>query len=58
MISYDPIQELITARGSDRVPVRVYDPTGESAGSFVEIGWETRTQRIKHVKNVQAVIRR
>jgi lipopolysaccharide export system protein LptA len=57
-ISFDPVQELITARGSERVPVRVYDSNGASGGSFVEIGWETRTQRVKHVKNVQAVIRR
>jgi lipopolysaccharide export system protein LptA len=57
-ISYDPAQELMIARGHERAPVRVYSPTGEAAGSFLEIGWETRTQQIKHVKNVQATIRR
>jgi lipopolysaccharide export system protein LptA len=57
-ISYDPSLELITARGSDGAPVQVYDSNGTSAGSFLEVSWETRTQRIKHVRNVQAVIRR
>ncbi|HEY7087199.1 MAG TPA: hypothetical protein VH518_03860 [Tepidisphaeraceae bacterium] len=56
MVTFDPAQELLTAHGTERVPVEV--SKGLSIGSFQEVSWNTRTQQIKHIQGVQASIRR
>lgn len=55
---FDPAEEILAAIGDGRSPVQVYDSQGRSTGSFEEVWWNTRTQQIKRLRNVQATIRR
>ncbi len=54
----DPRRNLLLARGTDRTPVQVYDEKGISSGSFSEISWNTMTQQIENMHDVQARVRK
>lgn len=55
---YDPANERVIARGSDRMPVEVFDQTGASSGSFEELWWNLKTNRPERLKNVTGAVRR
>lgn len=55
---YDPANERVIARGSERQPVEVFDQTGASSGSFEELWWNLKTNRPERLKNVTGSVRR
>lgn len=57
-VTYDALRDLLTARGSDRVPVELYNDQGLSRGSFQEVVWNTKTEQIERMRQVQAQMRR
>ncbi len=56
-VFYDALRNLLTARGRDRMPVQVYNDEGVSRGSFAEIVWNTRTEQIERMRQVQVQVR-
>jgi hypothetical protein len=56
-VAYDAVDELLTARGSDREPVEVFSGPGVSRGSFQEVVWNARTDQIE-MRQVRAQVRR
>lgn len=53
----DPKANLLTARGSARQPVEVYDESGVSSGSFEEGVWNLATHQLVKLKNFAGELR-
>ena len=56
-IDYDPDKQLLIARGTDREPATLFDQSGLSKGTFAEMYYDTKTDRMKLVKP-QATLRK
>jgi hypothetical protein len=50
---YDPVDEVLIARGSENVPVTVTDQQGRDNAAFSEIWWDTKSGRIIKMLDVQ-----
>ena len=57
-VTYDAAAELLTARGSERQPVELYNASGVSRGSFQEVVWDARAEQIQRMREVRAQVRR
>jgi len=54
---FRPLENIVIARGDDRVPALLLDDQGLSKGTFAELWLNTRTQE-SHVRDFRAVVRR
>ncbi|MGH7179965.1 MAG: hypothetical protein ACREJC_21490 [Tepidisphaeraceae bacterium] len=57
-VTFDPIEQLLVARGSDREPAELFDDSGLSRGHFTELWYDLRSDQIKRLANLGASIRR
>jgi hypothetical protein len=56
-VTYDPVNDLLVARGRDRVPAVLLDEQGVSKGTFSELTYNLRTEQIA-MKDFRAQVRR
>jgi lipopolysaccharide export system protein LptA len=57
-VTYDAQRELLTARGSERQPVELYNESGLSRGAFQEVVWDARAEQIQRMREVRGQVRR
>jgi hypothetical protein len=57
-VVFDPLSNRLTAIGSINFPATLYDDSGASQGSFVELTFDTRTQQVIRMKDFRATVRR